>query len=199
MVCGTGGTLPLSTPTAPKKGARKTKMSDETTELVVERDTSFGGLMTERSGLVAQYNAICDQIAGVPSLYAELEELAGKVAAVEAEISDSAAADGAQLAGFTALQKPVKVQVVTPQVKVSEARTARLRWIMTQGRPITAADFEDTCKQTGREGKGNAYSTLSLYFRDGYLTDNDARGESDRAFSVNTKNAHVRSWLGLDA
>ena len=136
---------------------------------------------------------------GVPSLYAELEELANAVAAVEAELTDSAAVDGVQMAGFTALQKPVKVQVVTPQVKVSEARTARLRWIMTQGRAITAAAFVDTCKQTGREGKGNSYSTLSLYFRDGYLTDNDARGEGDRAFMVNTKNAHVRSWLGLDA
>lgn len=161
------------------------------------RDTSFGGLMAERSGFVVAYNGICEDLQNVPNLYESLEDLAASIASLDAEIAAAAAAEGVSLAGFAPLQKPVKVEIKVPQVKASEARTERLRWILSQNRAVTAADFHDICIKTGRAGSGNAYATLCLYFRDGYLVDNGVRGQTLRAFSVNTENAHVKSWLGL--
>ena len=168
---------------------------------------SVEAILTERSALVSEYNAICSQLGSIDEQYARLEEIKSELAAGEAEASEALSAAGMSAGSFAALPTPPKVRLVVPQVKVSEARTARLQWILDNqgetGVSAHVAEGEESAldamiKATGREGaEGDAYNILSGFARAGYCTDNGERGVEKRTFFVNTSNEHVIEWLGL--
>jgi len=164
-------------------------------------------VIAQRAELVSRYTAICDQLASTPDMYAQLEEIKAELAEMEDATVEALKAAGMPVGPFPALPTPLDVRIHVPQVKASEARTARLRWILdnqgTEGVSIVVPEGEEVSAfaafvaETGRTAGGDAYGILSGFVRSGYCNDNGERGEEKRRFFVNTENAHVIEWLGL--
>lgn len=167
-------------------------------------------VIAERGALVAEYGAIVTQLENIEDSYARLDAIKVELAEMEETTIAVMKEAGLPTGPFPSLPTPPDVRLHVPQVKASEARTARLRWILdNQGEegvsvfvPEEAGEdaqsaFAAVIAETGRTGNGDDYNVLSDYVRRGFCKDNGERGVEKRRFFVDTSNAHVIEWLGL--